>query len=567
MKWIYKKVFELILSCELISLLIATIIFNFTSKFHLIHLVSVFTLFYHYSHDFYFFDHGMYNFGFFIILFILNLIVILFLKIIIWLFKIENKIIINKLILSIVLLLIYNFNLPNFTCDDWEKGLNNTSIDNDDEKYGCKIKYPEYCQYKVLSKYQDLTKILGIDCSHKYSNARKKFLKDSNSPYITKYTKKFGFPYTNKGFFGSNDLLDYKVLKQHVVNNLFDVDNNFNNFSNPEIIVDFSKDPTGELIIDLKYNDSLSKERKKLENLNIPYSNNILVLFFDSVSRVASLKQLNKTLKFVESFMSYEGGYNDKYPDEKFHSFQFFKYHPFEGRIYQLLKPKDIKDKKKVRIGKKGDGGYVLFNDFKNIKIAYSFGISNEISFDKELSEKNIDIFMYDHTIEKINEPNSKFHWKKIGLSGKKETNNNLKTLKDIIKENGHTREKDMILKMDIEGYEWDSFLYMNFNILRQFKYIIVEFHFSDSYKSIYSKVLKKLNKTHQIFHLHCNNCGQYINFDGYNICNSLEVSYVIRQGNTFTKYNENNSKNDVDYNNCNNRPDLNHLLKIYQIL
>ena len=45
MKWIYKKVFELILSCELISLLIATIIFNFTSKFHLIHLVSVFILF------------------------------------------------------------------------------------------------------------------------------------------------------------------------------------------------------------------------------------------------------------------------------------------------------------------------------------------------------------------------------------------------------------------------------------------------------------------------------------------------------------------------------------------
>ena len=332
MKWIYKKVCELILSCELISLLIATIIFNFTSKFHLIHLVSVFTLFYHYSRGFYFYDHGMYNFGFFIILFILNLIVILFLKIIIWLFKIKNKIIINKLILSIVLFLVYNFNLPNFTCEDWEKGLNNTSIDNDDEKYGCKIKYPKYCQYKVLSKYQDLTKILGIDCSHKYSNARKKFLKDSNSPYITKYTKKFGFPYTNKGFFGSNDLLDYKVLKQHVVDNLFDVDNNFNNFSNPEIIVDFSKDPTGELIIDLKYNDSLSKERKKLENLNIPYSNNILVLFFDSVSRVASLKQLNKTLKFVESFMSYEGDYNDKYPDEKFHSFQFFKYHSFEGR-------------------------------------------------------------------------------------------------------------------------------------------------------------------------------------------------------------------------------------------
>ena len=105
----------------------------------------------------------MYNFGFFIILFILNLIVILFLKIIIWLFKIKNKIIINKIILSIVLFFLYNFNLPNFICDDWEKGLNNTSIDNDDEKYGCKIKYQlniqniasikSYLNIKILQKF------------------------------------------------------------------------------------------------------------------------------------------------------------------------------------------------------------------------------------------------------------------------------------------------------------------------------------------------------------------------------------------------------------------------------
>lgn len=30
--------------------------------------------------------------------------------------------------------------------------------------------------------------------------------------------------------------------------------------------------------------------------------------------------------------MSFKGGFNEKYPDEKFHSFQFFKYHSFQGR-------------------------------------------------------------------------------------------------------------------------------------------------------------------------------------------------------------------------------------------
>ena len=205
-------------------------------------------------------------------------------------------------------------------------------MDNNKEKYGCKIRLPKYCPYKVLGPYQDFTRILGVNCSFKKTNSRKEILKKSTSPYITKKTKKFGFPYTNEGLFGCSDEFDYKMLKSNITNNLFDVENNFNNFTDPEIIVDFSKDPSGELLINVKYNDTLSKERKKLENLNNPYSNNILILFLDSVSRVSSLKQLNKTLNFFEKFISYEGGFNENFPEEKFHSFQFFKYHSFEGR-------------------------------------------------------------------------------------------------------------------------------------------------------------------------------------------------------------------------------------------
>ena len=256
----------------------------------------------------------------------------LFFKFIICIFRIQKKIfIINKLFIICIFFLIYNFKFPNFVCDDWSKGLNNTYIDNDEEKYGCKIRIPKYCQYKVFSKYQDFTKLLGVNCSKK-ANSRKVILKKSKSPYINKNTKKFGFLKTNEGMIGCLEGLDYKTLRQYMTDNLFDVDNNFKNFSEPEIIADFSKDPLGEFTINLKYNDSLSKERKKLENKNNPYSNNILILFVDSISRASSLRQLNKTLQFFEKFISYEGGFNENYPEEKFHSFQFFKYHSFEGR-------------------------------------------------------------------------------------------------------------------------------------------------------------------------------------------------------------------------------------------
>ena len=62
---------------------------------------------------------------------------------------------------------------------------------------------------------------------------------------------------------------------------------------------------SGEMNINLNYNKTLSKERILLELNSIPYSNNLIILYIDSVSRANSLRQLKKKLKFFEQFMSY----------------------------------------------------------------------------------------------------------------------------------------------------------------------------------------------------------------------------------------------------------------------
>ena len=365
MKWIYTKVFEIILSCEIISYLVVKMLFYDLSKLNLIHLIIIFSLFYIYSHRFFFFDHGKYNLILFLILLFINIIVILLFKAIVFIFKIKSKIHkALKLFLIFFFVLLYNLNFPNFGCSDWEKGLNNTSIDNDELTYGCKMIIPKYCQYKLFSRFQDYSKMLGVNCSKKKSNYRDIILENSNSPYITKNTKKFGFPLTNKGSIGCLDGLDTDILQTYVVDNLFDLDNNFKNFREPEIIVDFSKDPLGELDIKIKYNESLSKERKKLENKTIPYSKNLVVIYIDSVSRPESLRQLNKTLSFIEKFISFDGGFNEKYPDEKFHSFQFFKYQSFTGRTaanYPVLYYGNKREAKNiVRISKYfNENGYI----------------------------------------------------------------------------------------------------------------------------------------------------------------------------------------------------------------
>ena len=68
--------------------------------------------------------------------------------------------------------------------------------------------------------------------------------------------------------------------------------------------------------------------------------------------------------------------------------------------IYHLIMPKEVIGKKRILLGEKYDGCYVLLDDFINIKIAYSFGINRNIQFDKSLADKGIDIYMYDHTIK-----------------------------------------------------------------------------------------------------------------------------------------------------------------------
>lgn len=99
---------------------------------------------------------------------------------------------------------------------------------------------------------------------------------------------------------------------------------------------------------------------------------------------------------------------------------------------------------------------------------------------------------MYDHTINSL-PPNytnySKFNWQKIGIAEIDKMKNNLKTLPTLLKENGNSKEKNMILKLDVENSEWKSLLNIPSHILKQFKYIILEYHFFSDDAKLYYQV------------------------------------------------------------------------------
>ena len=239
-----------------------------------------------------------------------------------------------------------------------------------------------------------------------------------------------------------------------------------------------------------------------------------------NISEIELLKMMtnnNKTL--------YEGAEIclEKNPDE-------------ELCFYQFLCPKEVIGKTRILMGNNSDGSYVMLNDFENIKFAYSIGIRDAIQFDKALADKGIDIYMYDHTINNLAYENEKFHWKKIGIGGISQRSNNIQTLEEMMKENGHLNEKNMILKMDVEGAEWDTLNDITEEILKQFKYLLIEFHFSKSNNRVIYNILKKIFKIFQPFYVHCSPFSRFRTFGNNKICSAIEVSYITRSGYSFTK-------------------------------
>ena len=328
--WIKVVIVELIISIIIGSITLILIIYNKISSLNLIHFIIIFILFYKMSNGTLAEDHGYYNFfGFFFLVWFIILIE-LFIHGIIILIKSKYRFLFYIFLLLFITLFIIIYNIDPINCKEWALGLNNTYLENDKTKYGCQIRIPESCTYKIYNWSQDVSKITKLDCSVGKKDARKTLLKALKSKYVNKNTKRFGYPLTNNDKVGGLDGKDKTILLNYTYENMLDMDNITHDIEEwPEHIVDFSKNENGELIINLTFNETLSQERKKLEkNLN-PYSNNIMILYIDSVSRKNAMRQLKKTMKFFEMFISYEGGHHKKFPNENYHSFQFFKYHSF----------------------------------------------------------------------------------------------------------------------------------------------------------------------------------------------------------------------------------------------
>lgn len=196
------------------------------------------------------------------------------------------------------------------------------------------------------------------------------------------------------------------------------------------------------------------------------------------------------------------------------------------NKLRQLLNIKKAEKYSLVRIGTPDkDGGYVMLNNFYKYGIAYSFGICDDINWDNDIANKGYNIFMYDHTVDKLPFERKEFHFHKNGISGS--ANDKLNTLEYFIEKNGHKNYNNMLLKMDVEGYEWDFLDTVNINILTQFDQIVIELHNLLQNNQHKLHLLEKLNQTHQLIHLHGNNCSAVLQIGQNLFPDTVEATYI----------------------------------------
>lgn len=189
----------------------------------------------------------------------------------------------------------------------------------------------------------------------------------------------------------------------------------------------------------------------------------------------------------------------------------------------------------KIRLGSKYDGGYVIVDNVCDYDLFVSCGISDNIDFEVDFLNryKNVNCLAFDGTISNIpvNNQNITFIKKNIGDKNDEKTT----TLIDYFKNNNN-----IFLKMDIETFEFIWLSHMSDEELKKVAQIVIEIHFPFTLADhVFNRlcgtievnkkidIIQKLFKNHKLFHIHGNSaCGKCM-YNGKELPNVIECTFV----------------------------------------
>ena len=183
---------------------------------------------------------------------------------------------------------------------------------------------------------------------------------------------------------------------------------------------------------------------------------------------------------------------------------------PYQIRrvLLREIQPVKLANCELKRFGEANDGGYLLCgNLLRAAKSGYSYGISGYDGWGCEVS-RTLGIPVHQYDCFDLKRPlcdggNTIFHGECIGAAARVQEGRPFDTLANHIAKNGDS-EKRLVMKMDVEGAEWDSFITAPDDVLRRIDQLEVEFHGFDQAR--YITAVRRLKRFFHVAHLHWNN-------------------------------------------------------------
>ena len=179
--------------------------------------------------------------------------------------------------------------------------------------------------------------------------------------------------------------------------------------------------------------------------------------------------------------------------------------------ILAELQPVALKNCTLKRFGSANDGGYLMCeNLIEPLDAAYSYGVGSNDDWGCEVSRRyHVPVHEYDcfdPARPACNGGNLIFHNQCIGDRTAERASRFFDTLENQMRRNGDAPEsgRRVIIKMDIEGAEWDALLAAPDQLLASIPQISMEMHGYDDPKIV--EVLRKLRRHFYLVNLHFNN-------------------------------------------------------------
>jgi len=191
------------------------------------------------------------------------------------------------------------------------------------------------------------------------------------------------------------------------------------------------------------------------------------------------------------------------------------------------------------RVGEKLDGGYLICMDGLErgkIRAAYSMGIEHHDVFSHDIYDLlKVPVHQFDCTVQGPAMNCEDCHFNKVCINGMNgngghPTGPNM-NMQQILEFTGQADapEDSLIMKMDIEGSEWDVYADGQSG-LEKFKQLVFEFHWlaQERRHETYAAALRHIESAgFKVAHIHGNNNRYFYEIDGYVVPRVLEVTFV----------------------------------------